>query len=147
MTISENDIPKYRSNSRRNRVVALLVFLPVPLQGVTAADIAGDEDETQYEMAIGPSFKDFHRKFKRYPRNWTELQMQTSCGGYSPSENKHFPRRDEAIIWKPSECELSYKIAFSSKTQFRVIALARGRVVSAYENYRATYFKTPYHIH
>jgi hypothetical protein len=133
--------------SRRAKLQALLcLFLIINCEGAYA-DIAGDEDETKYEVVVQPSFKLFHKKYKRYPRNWIELGRQSSCSGYSPSEMKHFPKTSESIIWTPEDCELSYKLVFSGKSSFRVVALAKGHVVSVYENFRATYYKTPYHSH
>jgi hypothetical protein len=133
--------------SRRNRLHSLFgLFLLFNCQPAYA-DRNGDEDETKYEIVIQPSFVDFHKKHKRFPRNWIELGVQSSCGGYSIYERKHFPKPSEAIIWTPSECQLSYKLVFSGKSSFRVVALAKGHVVSVYENYKATYYKTPYHDH
>ncbi len=131
--------------SRRNRLQLLCsIFLFVNCQPAYA-DINGDEDETTYEGVFQPSFKRFHKKHRRYPRNWIELGIQDSCGGYSIDERKHFPKSGEAIIWTPSECMLSYKLVFSGKDSFRVVALAKGHVVSVYQNFKATYFKTRYH--
>lgn len=111
------------------------------------ADIDGDEDETFYEITVARSFKAFRRKFGHYPKTWIELGVQDSCGGYQVDEWKHFPKAGESIIWKPSECELSYKLVFATKNSFRVVALAKGHVVSVYENFRATYYKTTFHDH
>jgi hypothetical protein len=77
------------------------------------------------------------------PRNW----CPRNCGWYDPTGRKNLPKASEAIIWKPEDCELSYKLVFSGKSSFRVVALAKGHVVSVYENFRATYYKTPYHSH
>jgi hypothetical protein len=111
------------------------------------ADFAGDEDALEYRAIIKPSFARFHKKHNRFPRNWIELGVQDSCTGYSTDQRKNFPKPSEAIIWKPEHCELSYKLVFSGKNNFRVVALAKGHVVSVYENYRVTYYKTPYHNH
>jgi hypothetical protein len=133
--------------SRRIKFRAIFgTFLTVFCQPAFA-DIAGDEDETQYEIVTGPSFARFHKRHGRFPRNWIELGVQDSCTGYSTDQRKNFPKPSEAIIWKPEDCELSYKLVFSGKSSFRVVALAKGHVVSVYENYRATYYKTPYHNH
>jgi hypothetical protein len=133
--------------NRKNKLQAIVgIFLTVISQPAPA-DRNGDEDETQYEFVVQPSFERFHKRNHRFPRNWTELNIQNSCGGYSTDERKHFPKANESILWTPSECELSYKLVFSEKNRFRVVALAKGHVVSVYENYRATYYKTPYHNH
>jgi hypothetical protein len=131
--------------SRRTRLQIFLGFLLVVICQPAFADIAGPEDETQYEVITGPSFKTFHKKHGRFPRNWIELGIQDSCGGYTITERKHFPKANEAIIWRPSECFLSYKLVFSGKNSFRVVALAKGHVVSVYENFKATFYKTPYY--
>jgi hypothetical protein len=131
--------------SQKNRLQTFF-GLSLIMSGQPAfADIARPEDETKYEVVVQPSFARFHKKHNRFPRNWIELGIQSSCGGYSTYERKHFPKVSEAIIWTPSECLLSYKLVFSGKNSFKVVALAKGHVVSVYENFRATYYNTPYY--
>jgi hypothetical protein len=140
-------IPLFRSISRKHRPFILLASLSALTSISARADISGDEDKITYEVTVERGFKSFYKLHGRYPSNWIELGIQDSCGGYQVDEYKHFPKRSEAIIWKPSECELSYKLVFGNRKGFRVVALAKGHVVSVYENFRATYFKTPLHDH
>ena len=111
------------------------------------ADIAGDEDWTFYEVVVEDGFKAFHRKHGRYPRTWLELDVQDSCTGYYPAQKRNFPKSSEAIVWRPNGCTLAYKIQFADKRSFRVVALAKGQIVSINDTFRVTYLKTPYHSH
>jgi hypothetical protein len=131
----------------RNRSLWALTIWAASISWNARADINGDEDETKYEVMVKPKFSAFHKRFGRFPRSWIELGAQSSCTGYDVNEKNHFPKPHEAIIWRPEACLLAYKLVFGTKNSFRVVALANGHVVSMIENYKITYFKTPYHRH
>jgi hypothetical protein len=144
---SGNDMTRAPNINQSNKLTAFLGLILTLNCQPAYADISSDEDELRYEEVIKPSFKRFHKKFNRFPRNWIELGIQDSCTGYSTNTRNHFPKATESVIWTPEDCQLSYKLVFSGKTSFRVVALAKGHVVSVYENFRATYYKTRYHSH
>jgi hypothetical protein len=133
--------------NRRTRLRAFFGLVLIMILQPAFADTVIDEDEFEYQAVIKPSFKKFHKKYSRYPRNWIESGVQDSCTSNSQKEQKHFPKPSEAIIWTPNGCELSYTLVFSSKSSFRVVALAKGHVVSIYENFKGTYYTTSYHDH
>ena len=107
------------------------------------ADVNGDEDETFYVVTIDGNFQKFLKEHHRYPRSWIELGVKDACTGGEYA----LPKRDEGLIWRPDKCEMSYQLVYSNKKAFKVAALKNGHVVSVFENYKATYFKTPYHSH
>jgi hypothetical protein len=107
------------------------------------ADIGPDEDVLFYDMTVDEGFRPFFKKYHRYPRTWTELKVKSSCYGGKDS----YPKSNEGLLWRPSECEMSYQLVYSNKKAFKVVALKNGHVVSVFENYKATYLKTPYHSH
>ena len=127
------------------RGFALLAMGLLPLPAV--ADIAGDEDRLFHDMLVAPDFRAFHRKYGRYPTTWLELGVRMGCTGYHIRDPKYLPKPSEAVVWKPDNCQLAYKIQFADKRGFRVVALARGHVVSINDTFRVKYLKTPYHSH
>ena len=122
----------------------LCFFIMILLFGSDVhADAYDDEESVFYDTTVDEDFRIFFKKYHRYPRSWIELGVKTSCFW-----GKHaLPKRDEGLIWRPNQCELSYQLVYSNQTAFKVAALKNGHVVSIFENYKATYFKTPYHRH
>ena len=107
------------------------------------ADINDDEESIFYDLTVDKYFRRFFKQYHRFPHSWIELGIKDAC--YTGKDA--FPKRDEGLIWRPNQCELSYQLVYSNKKAFRVTALKNGHVVSVFENYKATYFKTPYHRH
>jgi hypothetical protein len=110
---------------------------------ILCADTNTDEDELFYDMTVEHNFRPFFKKLHRFPLTWNELKVKSSC--YGGKDN--LPKSYESLIWRPSMCEMSYKIVYSNRKSFKIAALKNGHIVSIFENYKATYFKTPYHSH
>ena len=136
-------MPQPRKISQKlNRFLCCLILLTMSGTKLRA-DVYSDEESVFYDTTVDEDFRIFFKKYHRYPRSWIELGVKTSCFW-----GKHaLPKRDEGLIWRPNECELSYQLVYSNKKAFKVAALKNGHVVSVFENYKATYFKTPYHSH
>lgn len=136
----------FRSISRANKLRAL-ALLAVWIHQPAAADRNGDEDETLYEVDFNPGFRIFHKIHGRYPKSWIELGEQSSCTGYDVNQRKNFPRAGDSLIWRPRLCELSYRIDYSNKNSFRIVALSEGHIVSINNTFKIRYVKTQYHDH
>jgi hypothetical protein len=126
-------------------MLAALLLVCTPVGAL--ADIASDEDELMHEFVFPREFRRFHGKYGRYPKTWIELGIRMGCTGYDIRDSRYLPKPSEAIVWKPDNCQLAYKIQFADKRSFRVVALAKGHVVSINDTFRVTYLKTPYHSH
>jgi hypothetical protein len=145
-TTSGSAIARHPSFSRvSKRVIAVLLVGFTPVSAL--ADIASDEDELLHEFTFAREFKRFHIKHGRYPRTWIELGARMGCTGYDTRDPRYLPKPNEAIVWRPDNCQLAYKIEFADKRRFRIVALANGHVVSINDTFRVTYLKTPYHSH
>ncbi len=125
-----------------NKIICLFIIMTVFVSELRA-DIYDDEDEVFYDITLARSFRKFFNKYHRYPLTWIELGVRDHC--YNGKDN--LPKADEGLIWRPSMCEMSYKIVYSNRKSFKIAALKNGHIVSIFENYKATYFKTPYHNH
>ena len=127
-------------------MVAILIAVAT-FPCIANADIGTDEDELYLGSVFSREFKRFHKKYGRYPKTWKELIFEATCTGSYPPQRNYLPKQHEAIVWKPIGCTLSYKIQFADQRSFRVVALAKGHVVSINDTFRVTYLKTPYHDH
>ena len=125
-----------------NRCLYFLMLMSV-FNSELRADVYGDEDKAFYNVTIDGNFQKFLKKHHRYPRSWIELGVKDACTGGEYA----LPKRDEGLIWRPDKCEMSYQLVYSNKKAFKVATLKNGHVVSVFENYKATYFETPYHSH
>jgi hypothetical protein len=115
----------------------------ITCSSVLYADVNPDEEVLFYNMTVEEGFRPFFKKYHRYPRTWTELKFKSSCYGGKDS----YPGPDEGLIWRPSECKMSYQLVYSNRKGFKIVALKNSHIVSIFENYKATYLKTPYHSH
>jgi hypothetical protein len=127
------------------KAINILCFLMLmPLFGSKLnADTNDDEDATFYNTTVENNFRIFFKKYRRYPKSWIELGAKDFCN----SAKENLPKPDEGLVWRPTECEMSYQLVYSNREAFKVVALKNGHVVSIFENYKATYLKTPYHNH
>jgi hypothetical protein len=126
------------------KVAKILFFLITMTISYSAlyADIGPDEEVLFYDMTVDEGFRSFFKKNYRYPHSWIELGISSACYG-----GTNLPKASEEFIWHPSNCQLSYRLVYSNSKAFKVVALKDGHIVSIFENYKATYLKTPYHSH
>ncbi len=129
-------------SQKANNTLCFLIMLML-FGSELRADVNTDEDVLFFDMTVKENFQPFFIKYHRYPRTWHELKIKSSCYGGKNS----FPKSNEVSVWHPSECELSYQLVYSNNKAFKVVALKNGHIVSIFENYKATYLKTPYHSH
>jgi hypothetical protein len=130
-----------KNSQKINKTLCFLIMLTV-FGSEVRADVNPDEEVLFYDMTVDEGFRSFFKKNHRYPRSWIELGISSACYG-----GTNLPKASEEFIWHPSNCQLSYRLVYSNSKAFKVVALKDGHIVSIFENYKATYLKTPYHSH
>jgi hypothetical protein len=136
------DMPQPFKISRKTSKIPFFLMTMITCSSVLYADVNPDEEVLFYDMTVDKGFRSFFKKNYRYPRSWIELGISSACYG-----GTNLPKASEEFIWRPSNCQLSYRLVYSNSKAFKVVALKNGHIVSIFENYKATYLKTPYHSH
>jgi hypothetical protein len=137
------DMPQPLKVSQKiNKILSFLIIMTI-FSSELRADVNEDEDKVFYDITVKKSFRSFFKKYNRYPRTWIELGIKDRCYGIKDN----LPKPNEGLVWNPNGCEMSYQLVYSNRKIFKIVALKDGHIVSIFENYKATYLKTPYHSH